>query len=178
MRRMIIRKACWSTDREQLCNFDASFSTEHIYSVTLSGVSVGIVEEKLDAPLFKTYLLDIEKDIREGTFSAVVEIDGVIVGFASAVYVEWNKRVVLSGIYVLPASKGKGVGRLLVDAVIDYTKSTPARCVWVETQNVNFPAIQFYMKLGFKFCGFDATMYDDSESNLNEVAFYFCRAIP
>jgi hypothetical protein len=49
--------------------------------------------------------------------------------------------------------------------------------LWLETQNVNFPAIQFYTKLGFQFCGFDTTLYNNSETNLNEVAFYFFRFI-
>lgn len=174
---MVIRNVCWHTDREQLSNFDASFSTECIYRVVLNGISAEILEEKLDAPLRKIYPLDVESDICEANFSVVAEINKAIVGFATAKYENWNKRVVLTGIYVLPSSKNKGVGRALVDAVLDYTKSTPARCLWLETQNVNFPAIAFYTKLGFRFCGFDTTLYDNAETSSSEVAFYFCRSI-
>lgn len=171
---MIIRPLAWPTDSEQLTNFDASFSTEYIYRVILNGISAEILETKLDAPLRKIYPLDVESDIRAATFSVVAEINAVIAGFATAKYEHWNKRVVLTGIYVLLSSKHKGVGRALLNAVLDYTKTTPARCLWLETQNVNFPAIQFYTKLGFQFCGFDTTLYDNAETNLNEVAFYFC----
>jgi ribosomal protein S18 acetylase RimI-like enzyme len=174
---MIIRNVCWHTDREQLSNFDASFSTESIYRVLLNGISAEILEEKLDTPIRKIYPLDIESDISEANFSAIAEINGVIVGFATAKYENWNKRVILTGVYVLPGSKNKGIGKALVDAVLDYTKTTPARCLWLETQNINFPAIQFYTRLGFRFCGFDTTLYDEAETSLNEVAFYFCRFI-
>ncbi|HEX8235929.1 MAG TPA: GNAT family N-acetyltransferase [Abditibacteriaceae bacterium] len=174
---MVIRNTCWHTDREQLSNFDASFSTEFVYRVVLNGISAEILEEKLDAPLQKIFPLDVESDISGANFSVVAEINRVIVGFATAKYENWNKRVVLTGVYVLPNSKSKGIGKALMDAVLDYAKTTPARCLWLETQNVNSPAIAFYTKLGFQFCGFDTTLYDDTETSLNEVAFYFCRFI-
>lgn len=44
----------------------------------------------------------------------------------------------------------------------------------VETQNVDFPAIQFYLKAGFHFCGFDTTL-PNSDAIPSEIAFYFCR---
>lgn len=174
---MVIRNVCWHTDREPLSNFDASFSAECIYRVTLDGISVKIVEEKLDTPLRKLYPLDVDSDIREASFSAVAEINGAIAGLATAKYENWNKRVTLTGVYVLPGNRNTGVGRALVDAVLEYTKTTPARCLWLETQNVNFPAIQFYTKLGFQFCGFDTTLYDSTDASPSEVAFYFCRFI-
>lgn len=36
---------------------------------------------------------------------------------------------------------------------------TAARCLWLETQNVNYPAVQFYLRLGFELCGLDQTLY-------------------
>jgi len=173
---MVIRATSWPADKEQLINFDASFSTEYIYRVLLNGLSVEILEEKLPTPLRKTYPLDaIESDLRDADFSIVAEINGVIAGFAIARHENWNRRVALTGLYVLPDSKRQGVGQALVEAVWDYTKTTRARCLWLETQNVNFPAIAFYTKLGFQFCGFDTTLYDDAQVNSNEIAFYFCR---
>jgi GNAT superfamily N-acetyltransferase len=174
---MVIRNVCWHTDREQLYNFDASFSTKYIYRVVLNGISAEIIEEKLEVPLRKIYPLDVESDIREATFSAVAEVDRVIVGLTTTKYENWNNRVILTGIYVLPSSKSKGIGKALIDAILNYAKTTPARCLWLETQNVNFPAIAFYTKLGFQFCGFDTTLYSDTETSSNEVAFYFCRFV-
>lgn len=175
---MVIRNISWRTDGKQLSNFDASFSTENIYRVVLNGISIEILKEKLEFPLRKTYPLDdVESDINEADFSVVAEINEVIVGFATAKYESWNKRVVLTGIYVLPDNKNYGIGKSLVNAVLGYTKTTPARCLWLETQNINFPAIQFYTKLGFEFCGFDTTLYDNTNTHLNEIAFYFCRFI-
>jgi ribosomal protein S18 acetylase RimI-like enzyme len=32
-------------------------------------------------------------------------------------------------------------------------------CLWLETQNVNYPAVQFYRRMGFRLCGLDETLY-------------------
>ena len=50
-----------------------------------------------------------------------------------------------------------------------------ARVLWVETQDVNFPAITFYRRVGFEVCGFDSTLYDGKEAG--EVAVFLSRGL-
>ena len=49
--------------------------------------------------------------------------------------------------------------------------------VWLETQNVNYPAIHFYRRCGFEFCGFDETLYDPTILAQEEVALFFARPV-
>ncbi|MGI8883604.1 MAG: GNAT family N-acetyltransferase [Pyrinomonadaceae bacterium] len=171
---MIIREMQREIDGERLSGFDASFSTRHVYRVAVDKMSAKIVEEKIDVPFQKTYPLDlIKKDIDEADYAVVAEIDEIIAGFAIVKYEEWNNRAVLTGIFVAAESKGEGVGRALVAAAIDFAKTKSARCLWAETQNVNYPAIQFYRKIGFEFCGFDNTLYNPADVSSDETAFYF-----
>ena len=166
------------SDILQLSDFDTSFSTEYVYRISISGMSVEITKEKLDVPFQKTYQFDfIKNDIVEADFSIVAEIEGAIVGFATAKYMDWNKRISLTGIFVSSDSKGKGVGRALINSVLEYARTTKARCLWTETQNVNYPAIQFYTKIGLEFCGFDKSLYNPADVSLDETAFYFCLSI-
>jgi len=175
---MIIREIYWQTDGEHLSNFDASFSTEYIYHVVINGMSVEIIEAKLDIPFQKIYQLDcVKNDVEASDYSVVAEIEGLIAGFATVKYEAWNKRAVLTGIYVAPESKGKGVGRALIDSVVNYAQTTSARCLWLETQNINYPAIRFYIKMGFRFCGFDKSLYNPVEVSPDETAFYFYKNI-
>ncbi len=175
---MIIREICRQTDSKRLSDFDASFSTEYIYRVAVDKMSVEIVEEKLDVPFQKTYQFDlINKDIDEADYAVIAEIDEIIAGFAIVKYEEWNNRAVLTGIFVTPESKGKGVGRALVKAAINFARTKSARCLWAETQNVNYPAIQFYRKIGFEFCGFDSALYNPADVSSDETAFYFCKIL-
>ena len=170
---MIIREMQKKTDIEQISDFDASFSTQFIYQISVEGLSVEIIEEKLAVSFQKSYQPWIKNDIVESDYAIVAEIDGKIVGFATVKYEQWNKRANLTGIFVASDYKGKGIGRALIDTIIDHLKSTSARTLWVETQNVNYPAIQFYIKLGFGFGGFDNTLYNPDEIASNEIAFYF-----
>lgn len=162
-------------DWTRLADFDTSFVSEYIYRVAVNGISVEIIEEKLVFPVQKTYPLDfIKKDIEDADFAVVAETDGkTIVGFAAAKFEEWNKRTVLTEIFVAPENRGKEIGRALIDMVVEYAKTTRARCLWLETQNVNYPAIQFYRKLGFEFCGFDSALYNPADVSSGETAFYF-----
>jgi ribosomal protein S18 acetylase RimI-like enzyme len=175
---MIIREMEREIDGERLADFDASFSTEYIYRVAVDKMSVEIVKEKLDVPFQKTYPVDsIKKDIDEADYAVVAEIDEIIAGFATVKYEEWNNRACLTGIFVRAESKGKGVARALVEAAINFAKTKSARCLWAETQNVNYPAIQFYRKIGFEFCGFDSALYNPADVSADETAFYFCKIL-
>jgi ribosomal protein S18 acetylase RimI-like enzyme len=75
------------------------------------------------------------------------------------------------------ASRGDlGAGRALLRALDERARSEQSlRCLWVETQNVSYPAIQFYRRLGFRLCGLDVTLYrpDDPLLLPGEVALFF-----
>lgn len=142
-------------------------------------MSVEIFYEKLNVPFQKIYPLNlIKNDIDVADFTVVAEIKENIAGFTTVRFEEWNKRAVMTGIFVAPEYKGRGIGRELVDAALNYAKSKEARCLWLETQNVNYPAIQFYRKVGFEFCGFDTSLYNPADVSPGETAFYFCKQLP
>ena len=74
-----------------------------------------------------------------------------------------------------------GCGRALIDALAERARREPsARCLWLETQNVNYPAVQFYLRMGFRLCGLDETLYRPGDPYIlpGEVALYFARDLP
>ncbi len=135
-------------------------------------------EEAVAPPLQKRYPFQpADAEERQSwDYTAVAEEDSTLAGFAAAQYVAWNRRVVLWHLYVAPAFRRQGVGSRLLSAVDAFARSTGARYVWLETQNVNAPAIRFYRWSGFQFCGFDATLYDLADSN-EEIALFFARPV-
>ena len=60
---------------------------------------------------------------------------------------------------------------------VTFARSAGARCLWVETQNVNYPAIQFYRQVGFQLCGLDESLYDPEGPGRNEIALFFAREL-
>lgn len=60
-------------------------------------------------------------------------------------YVVW-----ISELYVNPSIQGKGVGRMLIDFVKDFTKKSNCKLIALETHRLADWAIGFYEKLGFE----------------------------
>lgn len=79
----------------------------------------------------------------------VAELDGAIVGIAIyfVKYSTWKgKGVYLDDIVVTESLRGKGIGKLLFDHVINYAKSIDAKQMHWQVLDWNEPAIAFYKK--------------------------------
>ncbi|WP_413997974.1 N-acetyltransferase family protein [Flavobacterium sp. W1B] len=74
-------------------------------------------------------------------------------GFASFQHDYLDKKVTrLHKIYLLPAAQGKGAGKQLVDAVINYAKENHSTVISLNVNRFN-KALTFYQKLGFEIVG-------------------------
>ncbi len=181
---LTIRSVRWPHDAAALSNLDTAFVTERVYRPVQEELGLRLVEEAVQPPLHKRYAFS-PSDLEERgqwDYTAVAEEEGVLTGFAAAQYVAWNRRVVVGHLYVAPNFRRGGAGTRLLQAVDAFARSVHARCLWLETQNVNYPAIQFYRRNGFTFCGFDATLYDPHAMELetplqDEVALFFARSV-
>jgi len=61
----------------------------------------------------------------------------------------------LCRIYVHPHSKGKGIGRALMETAEDFSKSKGFQGLWLHCFDQNLKSIQFYEKSNFKILGKD-----------------------
>lgn len=75
----------------------------------------------------------------------VVELEGKIVGF-SATYKRKGKDLV-GAVYVLPEYQGQGIGKILLQKILDFLKDSKE--IWLEVATYNENAIFFYQKFGF-----------------------------
>lgn len=177
---IVIRPARWSQDIPALSALDTSFFTDSIYRLTRDGLSLRLEEEAVAPPLQKHYpcdLLDMEERAN-WDHAVVAEVEERLVGFAAAQYVAWNRRAVIWHLYAAPDYRGCGVGTRLLDSLDTFARDAGARCLWLETQNVNFPAVRFYLRLGFALCGLDTSLYDPEGPAGGEVALFFTRPVP
>ena len=161
----------WPHDREALARLDLAFATDVVYAVERRGpLDFALVERRADPPLVKRYALDLDA-LAAAPHVTVAEEDGRVVGVASVAWQAWNRRAELSHLYVDAAARGRGVGAALLREAERAARTLGARCLWVETQQVNAPAIRFYLRQGFACCGLDAALYDDDR----EVGIFFAR---
>jgi ribosomal protein S18 acetylase RimI-like enzyme len=153
-------------DRAAVVGIDASYRTRRIYQVERLDLGFRLTERELPDVLHKRYEI---VPVAGGT---VAECDGVITGYGELTYSEWNRRAVVEHLYVSADARGQGVGSALLRALGEQARAVGARLLWLETQNVNLPAIGFYRSRGFRLCGLDETLYDPARLP-GECALYF-----
>jgi len=179
---LTIRPAQWPQDIAPLSQLHTEMVTATIYRPIIApeNLAFRLVEEPIDPPLRKRYAVqpDSLEERRDWDCAVIAEEAGAMAGFAAAQYVAWNRRVVLWHLYVAPSFRRQGVGARLLDAIDTFAHSVEARCIWLETQNINAPAIRFYQRVGFQFCGFDTTLYDPKTLHETEIALFFARPLP
>jgi ribosomal protein S18 acetylase RimI-like enzyme len=167
-----VRPADWSQDADGIRAIDTSFTTDRVYRFGRERGGFGFALPLLTTtPLTKSYELP-DADPGEGAF--VAEVDGLIAGFAQVEPPSWNGRAAVSHLYVSPPHRGQGAGKALLDALAAHARFANAPCMFVETQNVNYPAVRFYLAAGFYLCGLDESFYDPVELP-GEFALFFAR---
>lgn len=175
---LTIRSLNWPADRAALLSLDTAFETSQIYQVVQHNLSFVLNAVSITPALHKHYRFTQDVDrLPEFERVLVAEEDRAIIGVAVVRIEAWNRRAVLEHFYIDPTYRGRGVGRHLMERVIQAAQVDDVRCLWLETQNVNYPAIQFYQRMGFHWCGLDTSLYDP-KTIADEIALYFMRNLP
>ncbi len=81
----------------------------------------------------------------------VTVIDGTDAGLVTGA--KWRGRdgfAGLFGMWVAPEARGRGVGKELVSAVVDWARSSGFKCLALDVADDNKPAVALYARLGFK----------------------------
>lgn len=96
---------------------------------------------------------------------------GKLIGWVICDFRTWNNSLFIEQILVSEPYRGQNVGRLLIKAVNRKARELNCRIVELETQNTNYPAIQFYRKCGFIFTGINTKRYSDSAETAVFMSF-------
>lgn len=152
-----------------------TFTTKEHYCVELiqekEEMSVRYIREKYDEPkdisnidtLYQEYWQNAE------AYAVCEDETEKILGYVEIASDEWNNRLRMTQLLVLPEARGKGAGRFLVDFVKGIAKEREYRIIVLEAQNYNTPAIDFYLASGFKFCGGNVYFYSNEDIEDDEI---------
>lgn len=109
----------------------------------------------------KFWLEFVSKVLAENRISLIVaEVDGKIVGYAMfnpAPFFPFKvkeKWFYITDIYILPEYRKKGIGKALINYIINLAKSQEIKKIKLSVWTFNRNAINFYEKLGFKITGY------------------------
>lgn len=95
-----------------------------------------------------------------------------LVGMALVERRDWNKTLWVWEFCVDERFRGQGIGRRLMDTVVQNGRAAGFRAVGLETQNTNVPAIRFYRAVGFEIDGVDLSFYTNDDVAGGEVAIF------
>ncbi len=165
-------RAVHISDALALHQLDYSFETDRIYTLRLQdrllqndeNSSTGdkiafafeLVETHVDPPLYKDYrehestLADIEARLRSAEGGYVALADGQIAGGILLRVEEWRSVARVESIIVGHQYRRYGVGSLLLNCASDWARKRGCWALVLETQNTNYPAIQFYLRNGLE----------------------------
>ncbi|MFB9906789.1 GNAT family N-acetyltransferase [Allokutzneria oryzae] len=174
---VVIRTAQLPEDSAEILAVDRRFGTREVLRVELTGDTFALTTVPLAEELTKEYEIDpLDDPERDGDHVLVAEVDGRVRGFLSPRYDAWNRRLVISEIFVDAACRGAGAGHALVERATEYGRSRGATHVWLETSNVNVPGVRAYRRMGFELCGLDTRLYEGTP-DAGEVALFLARSI-
>ena len=174
---MEFRAINWSRDGAAIRSLDTSFTTDRVYSLRQADLSFSLVEEMRTPAVTKRYEVAITEESIAASLATIAAHEGdVLHGFASVKKEPWNRRAIITDFYLDPRSRRLGFGRNMMKETFARVVEASVRVLWVETQNVNLPAVNFYRSMGFDICGFDSRLYDEPLDA--EVALYLSKSLP
>ena len=90
----------------------------------------------------------IRKLMKDGAVFRIVEDNDEIIGFCE--YKKEEDRVFLSKLYASKDHRGKGIGRMMFEDVVNYAKENDIDKIYLTVNKGNTPSYNIYLHLGFK----------------------------
>ncbi|MEO8392681.1 MAG: GNAT family N-acetyltransferase [Chloroflexota bacterium] len=137
--------------------------------------------EQMDTPYVKHDDLFDEDNLRnyqtyvQNGFSFGAYDGERLIGIAVAEAQEWSNRLWLWEFHIAEAYRGMGVGRRLMDTLIERSRQAGLRAIFLETQNTNVGAIRFYRKMGFTLAGLNLALYSNQDYPDGEICLFMMR---
>ena len=165
-------RAVHISDAPALHKLDYNFETDRIYALRVrnrlmesesepdagekSVFAFELVETPVDRPIYKDYhedghtVKDMEARLRSAEGGYVALADGEVAGGILLSVEEWRSVARIQEITVGHQFRRYGIGSLLLKCASDWARKRDCWAIVLETQNINYPAIQFYLRNGLE----------------------------
>ncbi|HTK10794.1 MAG TPA: GNAT family N-acetyltransferase [Ktedonobacteraceae bacterium] len=178
-------RAVHSADAPAIYGLDDTFETDRIYTLRVQNrlldvdapashdavsFAFELVETSVDPPLYKNHrppeqtLADVEAKLQRVEGGYVALADGCIAGCV-LLYVDEERSVVrIEDLLIGHYYRRYGIGSLLLNCAADWARKRDCWAITLETQNINFPAIQFYLRNGLEIWSIQRHFYPPGAS--------------
>jgi ribosomal protein S18 acetylase RimI-like enzyme len=186
-------RAVHVNDAPALYDLDYNFETDRIYTLHVhnrllreaqgddvdeqAAFAFELAETLLDYPLYKNFreyentLADVEAKLKSVEGGYVALADGQVAGGILLYIEEWRSVARVKDIIVGRQFRRYGVGSLLLRCAADWARKRDCWALVLETQNTNYPAIQFYLRNGMEIWSINQHYYPTGPQD-HEVAIF------
>jgi len=103
--------------------------------------------------------------------------EGQLVGVAIGSAEMWNRSLRVWEFHVAERFRGLGIGRRLMEKMVETAVAHNLRVIVCETQSSNVPAIRAYRKLGFALDAIDLSFYSNEDVEKESIAVFMKRKL-
>ncbi len=177
---------------------DYSFETDRIYTLRVRGplahgdagagaasevaLAFELLETQIDPPLYKDYrgyevaLAEVEAKLHRIDGGYVALADGQVAGVILLNVEDWRSVAQIEDLIVGRQFRRYGIGSLLLNCACDWARNNGCWAILLETQNVNYPAIQFYLRNGLEMWSINQHFYPPGSVE-HEVAIFMGKKV-
>lgn len=146
------------------------YSTDKILSISFVeyGGSFEFVLKEKPMPYSKIWathsdeLEELNEIIEKGHSFGAFE-DNELIGWIICKHRTWNNSFYIENILINEEFRRNGTGAQLIKNAVREARHLNCRIIELETQNTNYPAIQFYRRMGFSITGINTRLYKNPE---------------
>ena len=175
---MIVRPATLA-DLNDCLLLEHACVTDHVWQMKVedleSQVSVTFDTVRLPRRMRAEYPRNLEQlvdDWRRDEGFLVAELDNQVRGYVDLLARPWQKMGWVANVAVDPGYRRQGIGTALLRHARQWARTQGLRVILTEATTKNYPALCFYRKLGFQFCGFNDHYYTNQD-----IALFFVQAL-
>jgi ribosomal protein S18 acetylase RimI-like enzyme len=175
---MIVRPATL-TDLNACLSLEHVCVTDHVWQMKVdeaeSEVTVAFQTMRLPRTMQAEYprnLDQLTEDWERGEGFLVAEVDDEVRGYVDILARPWQRMGWVANLAVDRAHRRQGIGTALMRRARQWAREQHLRRILVEATTKNYPALCFYQKLGFRFCGFNDHYYTNQD-----IALFFVQEL-
>ena len=175
---MIVRPASLS-DLNACMMLDHACVTDHVWQMRAeeseSEVHVAFQTVRLPRRMRAEYprqLDQLVEDWQRDEGFLVAEVDNEVRGYVDVLALPWQGMGWMANLAVERSYRRQRIGTALIRHARQWSREQGLQVLLAEATTKNYPALCFYQKLGFQFCGFNDHYYANQD-----IALFFVQAL-
>ncbi len=180
----LVTRPAEEADLPALTRLDYSYSTQRLLHFSREGAPpehafrFGWREQSPGRrPSYEYDLADLQRALQTFDLFLVGELASAVVGLLILRVPNLGGAGEITDLGVHRPFRRRGLASALLARAVEHARSRGLRALWVEPQNDNGDAIDFYMARGFRLSGFNDRMYSNANDERQQVTLFLYRAL-